>query len=555
MIKYILMTALAALLMSPGCAHRRILDQTEADDLYLSLLAEASALEEAGDISGAAAAYGRALSLNPSSALVSMRLAHAHYRLGDKDQSVKFAKRAVRLEPGRADYRLILGNAHMLAKELKLAAAQYREAYRLRPADNVLHTLAGLYEAIGLLDSAAAVYRRRLDEGDDPAIRSQLASMLVRAKRWPEALAQYRMLARADSAEAMTLAAIAGLHQVMGAGDSALHYFRAVEGLEPDNVRLKAHILNLLLVARDFPGAALKAGSILELDPENRSVRLQLARIYHHLSDPVRAEAQYLKLLELDSANTEALYTVAKIRLDRRDYPGATYFLRRTLSFLPDISEGWYYLGLCHLALDRPDSALAAFGLSRRHGNRMDPDHQAASAYSILERYGESLPHYRKLYPKRRRDVPFLFGYGSALERSGDYPGAVEIFRRLLKRDPGHASALNYLGYMFAERGENLSEAEALIARALKAEPGNPFFIDSMGWVYYMTGRYRQAERELERAVSLAPDDATLREHLGDAYRALGEADKAREQWEKALELDPAKKAIQDKIDALRPAE
>lgn len=545
--------ALAVLLVAAGCAKRQTLGQMEADDLYLSLLAQASYLNDSGDLPGAVQAYRRALGLNPGSALLNMELAHAHYRMGNDTMAVHYGKRAVRLEPEEADYRLVLGNAHMLARDLDLAAAQYREAYRLRPADNVLHTLAGLYEAQGLPDSAAAVYSRRLEERDDPAVRIQLASVLTRARRWPGALEQYRHIVRADSSGVRALTALAGLHQVLGQNDSALHHYSRAEDLEPGNVQLKAAVFNLLMGLRDYRQAAIQAGSLLELDPANRSIRLQLARLYHHLPDHRQAEAQYLALLEQDSANTEALYTVAKIRLDRKDYGGALDYFRRTLSILPAIQEGWYYLGLCHLALDAPDSAGIAFGLSRRHGNRLEPDYQAALAYSALERHRESLPFYRRLYSGKGKNVPFLFGYGSALERSGDYPKSVEVFRRLLKRDPGHAPSLNYLGYMFAERGENLAEAEMLIDGALKAEPDNPFFIDSMGWVYFMTGRFQQAEKELARAVALMPEDATLRDHLGDAYRALGKHDKALEQWRRALELEPNNDRIRGKIDELGP--
>lgn len=547
--------AATALLAAAGCAKRQSMDRLQADDLYLSLVTEAALRGQEGDLAGAAAAYRKALRLNPGSALLNMQLAHAHYQLGNDTLAVHFGKRAVRLEPEEADYRLVLGNAHMLARDLDLAAAQYRQAYRLRPADNILHTLAGLYEARGLADSAAAVYARRLAENDDAAVRVQLASLLTRVRRWPEALEQYRMIVQGGPPEAKSVTALAGLHQILDNSDSALHYYSVAEELDPANVQLKAHVLNLLLGLKDHQGAALQARSILELDPENRAVSLQLARIYYHLPDRGRAEAQYLALLDRDSANTEALYTVAKLRLDRKDYGGALDYFRRTLSILPAIQEGWYYLGLCHLALDAPDSALAAFGLSRRHGNRLEVDYQAALAYSALERHREALPFYQRLYPKRKKDVPFLFGYGAAFERSGDYRKAVEVFRLLLRRDPGHAPALNYLGYMFAERGENLAEAESLITRALAAEPDNPFFIDSMGWVFFMTGSFQQAREKLERAVSLLPDDATLRDHLGDAYRALGETGKALGQWKKALELEPANDKVGKKIDEIQPQE
>lgn len=548
--KTILILAAVAL---AGCSGRHALKELQDDDLYLALTTQGWQYEQAGDLGAAAAVYRQALKVNPRSALVNIQLSQACYRLGDARSALLFGRRAVGLEPGNADYRLVLGNAHMLAKDFKSAAVQYRQAYLLRPADNILHTLGGLYEAVGLPDSAEAVYLRRLAERNDLALRLQLGAILARSRRWEKALDQYRLAATADSANPRTQAAIAGLHQMLGRSDSALYYFGRAEEIEPTNVQLKSHILNLLLENKDYQAAALQAQNILALDPANRAARLQLARIFYNLGDRDRAETQYLALADRESTDTEALFSLARLRLDRMDFQGALDYLNKTLALLPDFREGWNLLGLCQLALDRQDSALASFARSHELGNPAGPDYQAAAAYSALERHREALPYYRKMFPKRKRDAPFLFGYASALERSGDYEKAVEVFRWLLKVDPKHASALNYLGYMFAERGVNLAEAEKLIAKALAIEPDNPYFIDSMGWVYFMSGRMDKAVVELERAVNLMPDDPTLRDHLGDAYRAQGQHRKALEQWRQALRLEPGKGVIREKINALEP--
>ena len=67
--------------------------------------------------------------------------------------------------------------------------------------------------------------------------------------------------------------------------------------------------------------------------------------------------------------------------------------------------------------------------------------------------------------------------------------------------DPKHAESYNYIGYMYAEKGTNLTEAIELIQQALALEPENGYFIDSLGWAYYQQGRYPEALRELKRAV------------------------------------------------------
>jgi len=118
---------------------------------------------------------------------------------------------------------------------------------------------------------------------------------------------------------------------------------------------------------------------------------------------------------------------------------------------------------------------------------------------------------------------------------------------------PDFAEALNYLGYMWAEKGTNLAQAQVMIESALKQEPDNTAYLDSLGWVFYQQGKYREALKNIQRAIDLDKEpDATLYDHLGDVQAALKEFDKARASWRKAQSLEP-KPEVQRKLDKLKP--
>jgi len=138
-------------------------------------------------------------------------------------------------------------------------------------------------------------------------------------------------------------------------------------------------------------------------------------------------------------------------------------------------------------------------------------------------------------------------------EKQQRFDDAVKSFRRVIQIDPKHAESYNYIGYMYAEKGVNLTEAVDLIQKALAIEPENGYFIDSLGWAYYMQGKYPEALRELKRAVSLAKDDPVLFDHLGDAYFKNGMNAEAVEAWERSIQVDPKAptvEAVQKKVDA-----
>jgi Flp pilus assembly protein TadD len=107
--------------------------------------------------------------------------------------------------------------------------------------------------------------------------------------------------------------------------------------------------------------------------------------------------------------------------------------------------------------------------------------------------------------------------------------------KKAIELNPQNAPALNYLGYTWAEMGVQLDEAESLILRALKLEPNDGFYIDSLGWVYYQKGDYARAVEQLERAVEITVDDPTIIEHLGDAYEKVGKPDRALARYREAL--------------------
>jgi tetratricopeptide (TPR) repeat protein len=173
-------------------------------------------------------------------------------------------------------------------------------------------------------------------------------------------------------------------------------------------------------------------------------------------------------------------------------------------------------------------------------------------AYYDLGEYDKSAACFRQglsIYPE---DPNLRFYLGVVYDKAGLRTLAANELRKTIKIDPEMHEALNYLGYLYAEDGVNLEEAESLVRRALTLSPGNAAYMDSLGWVLYKKGEYEKAAEELSAAAESAADDATIREHLGDAYHKLKDLDRAGTEWEKALELDPARSEVTEKLKALK---
>ena len=147
---------------------------------------------------------------------------------------------------------------------------------------------------------------------------------------------------------------------------------------------------------------------------------------------------------------------------------------------------------------------------------------------------------------------PLYYFRGISYERDHQWDKAVSDFRKALTLYPDQPLVLNYLGYSWVDRGEDLEEAFQMLHRAVELRPSDGYIVDSLGWAYFRLGRYDEAVKELERAIDLKPGDPTINDHLGDAYWRTGRKLEAHFQWNHARDLGPEpedKAKILDKVE------
>jgi tetratricopeptide (TPR) repeat protein len=145
-----------------------------------------------------------------------------------------------------------------------------------------------------------------------------------------------------------------------------------------------------------------------------------------------------------------------------------------------------------------------------------------------------------------------FYSRGIAFERSGQWQRAEADLLHALKLQPDQPLVLNYLGYSWVDRGENLERGLKMIEKAVSLRPDDGYIVDSLGWAHYRLGDYKEAVKYLEKATELVPEDPTINDHLGDAYWQTGRPREARFQWRQALQFGPAKddvKPIEAKLD------
>jgi tetratricopeptide (TPR) repeat protein len=161
-----------------------------------------------------------------------------------------------------------------------------------------------------------------------------------------------------------------------------------------------------------------------------------------------------------------------------------------------------------------------------------------AQMYSRLRRWKEaqeSIAKAEQLSTKPEDKDYTYFIAGSIYERQKHYDQAEEAFHKVINGDPRNATALNYLGYMLADRGTRLDEALGYIRRAITLDPQNGAYLDSLGWAYFKMGNYELAEENLRKASERLNNDPTVHDHLADLYQKTGRLKQAVAHWERAV--------------------
>jgi tetratricopeptide (TPR) repeat protein len=494
----------------------------------------------------------------------------------------------VKLDPKSIEDHLLLGRLYRLNNELQKAEAQFKLAVELQPtSEEAVSTLAYLYNEEGdstraqqILESipdtertakvyaglgytyeqkkdfkkAVNAYRKavELDKDNLDSVRG-LAQNLMNDGQIEAALEQYRLIADADPQDAQTYLRIAEIYRRDGRFDQALDALKKAQTVIPDSLEVPYNIaviyegmgryddavqtLNTLLQKSEKADTSYTAG-----ERNNRAVFLErLGTIYREQNKTQLSVDTFRRMLPLGDENASRAYQqIIETYRDGKQWQQATAAAREAVQKLPN-DKGLKMV----LASQEADTGQAEQGIatvkSMLKGTPEDRDTWIALSqmYSRLRRWDDAEAAIAKadqLSSKQEEKDYVQFVAGSIYERQKKYDQAEASFRRVLAGDPRNATALNYLGYMLADRGTRLEEALGLIRKAVALDPQNGAYLDSLGWAYYKLGNYEQAEENLRKAVDRIGTDPTVHDHIADLYLKTGRTKLAVTHWERAME-------------------
>lgn len=481
------------------------------------------------------------------------------------------------------------------------------------PAASPIDATAGYFfllgrhlESQGKIDDAIAAHRRAIELAPDSAeVRAELAGLYARQDRAVEALEAAEAALQRDPAnrEANRIlgsiyAAFVDQKQPIRRGDDPSQYaakataaLEKARGTGATDLSLELMLGRLYLQRGAFDKAIPPLRRVFEEQPAYSEAGWLLSTAFHGagqideatrtLQETVAENPRYyrghLRLAELFDEQRRWKEAAAAYAVAQAANPRADLTVRRAAALL-NSGEVKESMAMLQTAMkrnpDRPDAAVL-YLLAHAQRQSKDLDGAAATAerlrtlypddirglYALAavleskEQYAEAAAVLKDLIAREPSDASLVYQYAHALDKGGRGADAEAALRGLLSRDPRDANALNSLGYMFAERGERLDEAVELLQRAVKIEPKNPSFLDSLGWAYFRQGKLDLADAPLAEAAARLPDNSVVQDHLGELRFRQNRFAEAVAAWERSLagdgdDIDRA--AIEKKLSAAR---
>jgi len=506
------------------------------------------------------------------------------------DQAIAEFQKIVALQPKSVEDHMVLGQLYTVKHQPDKAEAEFKTAQAIEPEseDVVLNlarlyaesgdlqhavksieavpvdgrspkmefTLGALYDQLKQPKEAIAAYKRAEDmEPGDLQTVDALAQALLSNNQLDDALKQYKELAEANPDDAEPLIHIGEIERRLGKYEDALAATRKARKMDPNSLEagfnegllddILGQLDDAIQTYQQMTDATSHAnGAYTEEEKNNRSIFLErLGTVCLEENKLDLAIAAYQKMIELGGSIAVRGYQ-GEIDAYRgaHEYDKSLEVARKAVAADPKDRDLKLMLAGEIADQGKPDDAIA---MAKSLLDGASPDEQRGIWFAIGQmdvrqhRWKDAEDAFEKGDPlaTKKEDRTYLFFLrGELAERQKHFEQAEQLFNQALALDPENAMTLNYLGYMWADKGEKLPDALKMIRKAVEMEPMNGAYLDSLGWVYFKMGEYELAEDNLRSAVNRDQTDPTVHMHLGDLYEKTGRIRLAAAQWQLSID-------------------
>ncbi len=543
-----------------------IMAQSRAQREAMNYFMKGGMMEDWNEQTYAYTYYKAALDKCADCDLVKLALLRVSITLGKFDKAKKLATQLIEKGNYKTDASIYLGEANYRIGELEKSAENFEsvvddldEQRKMK----VLKFLSRIYYELNDTSSAAKALERveRIDS-TDVFVNYRLGLIYANNGKVEEAKERFEAVLKSDPAFGDLAIVLSSIYIQEGKREKAKEVLSSAFRSDPDSKEVRKRLFEMLIEDSDFELGISVLEPLFQKDRIDQELLAYLGRFYYESDMPADALKVYKRILDSSGPSPALLRIIADIEMDLGNNKNALENLQMLIEKEPDKFTN--YSGLLLLSHDlagKPSSQGQQADISEADSARylekalelVDKD-SAGQNYLVgvvlneaqdMERALDFLVTAEKLRPQDRRIVLEL---ARTYEEMGRIEEALTRIERLYQNDADDPTVNNYYGYLLALSGERLDFAEDLLSKALKADPGNGYYLDSLGWIKYKKGEYRKALEILADASNIVGDDPTIWEHIGDTHLKMGDIGAAEEAYRISIELNPGSAELMEKL-------
>lgn len=506
---------------------------------YYYLVGEMTALQER-DSRKSLPVFEAAYGLDPTPFLGAKMIA-AKAQAGQKDEAILEVRMMVLLFPQDPHLRYLFGQLLALSGYFEEAAEQLESCVDLDPRFEACYQeILDIHQQAREFSKAIVVAKEMTKNLPNSVTAWTVLSRIYlvqgdHSKALDPAARAYEM----QSSNPHLIQVYALALQLNGQSKRAIWLYEKLFRMDPTDETVMTRMVELYREIGNLKDALGLVDQLIAEAPENHALRVQKAILLWELEE-FKDASILLDALSQEFPESERLLYMAGLGQERlKDLERAL----KTYASIPESSPFFYQGGLrrvvIHKGLKQFDEGIAlGNALKESVSVEWDLFGLVAGVMADAEQYKSAVELLAEGFARFPDQTRLLFLKGVYQEKAGDIEACIATMREVIAKDAENSSAYNYLGYLYADRAENLDEAEELVKKALEIKPGDGFYLDSLGWVYYQKGEYDKALPLLLEAAKAQPKEGVIYEHLGDLKKITKKVTEAIAFYEKALSVD-----------------
>lgn len=355
-----------------------------------------------------------------------------------------------------------------------------------------------------------------------------LGNLYMQAGKMKEAYMVYSKAKAIDPEDPYLISSIAEYYEQTNnkeAAEEELHLALVSPKMDIDTklAVLAQYVGSLQQNRQDTQVANVLFDSLMIQHPQEPKLNLMYGNLLAMQTKKEEARVQYQIFAEANPTNPvgweQLLSTTFPDSLDL-----SIKICKDAISYIPDQPQFYFYLGVSEYMKEDYTNALDAL----QKGVVYVDEENVALLSDFYGQIGDLYYHLEKL------------------------DSAFATYDKALKYNPGNVGVLNNYSYFLSLAKKDLDKAERMSSMTVKAEPTNPTYLDTYGWVLFEQGAFTMAKIYIENAIKYSEEkkeeiSGEVLEHYGDVLYKTDEPEKALEYWIKAKEKGDSKSKTLDK--------